>query len=55
MEGYGEIACKPWDVVLPADVITTLSDNLVALAMGQISPEDFAKTMDESLAQNVSK
>lgn len=50
---FGSIACKPWDVLLPADVNATLADNLVSLAMGQLSVEKFVKIIDESLEQNI--
>ncbi len=52
---YGDLACKPWDVMLPADVNSTMADNLVALALGKVTPEDFAKVIDQSLAQNLKK
>ena len=50
---FGEIACKPWDVLLPADVNATLSDNLVSLAMGELSVEKFVDIIDKSLEQNI--
>jgi len=53
MAEIGDLACKPWDTLLPMDTVSTLNDNLVALAMGQISVEDFVQIMDESLAANV--
>jgi raffinose/stachyose/melibiose transport system substrate-binding protein len=52
---YGDLACKPWDVLLPADVNSTMADNLVALALGKVTPDDFAKVIDQSLAQNLKK
>jgi raffinose/stachyose/melibiose transport system substrate-binding protein len=50
---FGGIACFPWDVALAADVVLTLNDNLPALAMGKLSPEDFIQIIDKSLAENV--
>lgn len=50
---FGETATKPWDVLLPADVNTTLADNLVALAMGQLSVDEFVQIIDKSLEENI--
>ncbi len=50
---FGQVACKPWDVLLPADVNSTLSDNLVALAMGELSVEEFVSNIDDSLEENI--
>lgn len=50
---FGKSATKPWDVLLPADVNTTLADNLVALAMGELSVDEFVQIVDESLAANI--
>lgn len=53
MTQIGNVACKPWDTVLPADVVSTLSDNIVALAMGMMTPEEFVQIIDDSLAENI--
>jgi len=53
MEVIGTESCRPWDVVLPADVVATINDNLVGVAMGEMSPADFAAAIDESLALNI--
>lgn len=53
MEVIGTQSCRPWDVVLPADVVATINDNLVGVAMGEMSPADFAAVVDESLALNI--
>jgi raffinose/stachyose/melibiose transport system substrate-binding protein len=53
MEVIGTQSCRPWDVVLPADVVATINDNLVGVAMGEMSPADFAAVVDDSLALNI--
>jgi raffinose/stachyose/melibiose transport system substrate-binding protein len=53
MAEIGTESCKPWDVVLPEDVVATINDNLVGLAMGEMSPVDFAAVVDQSLELNI--
>lgn len=55
MAVIGTESCRPWDVVLPADVVATINDNLVGLAMGEMTPAEFASVVDKSLELNVSK
>jgi len=52
IDSIGSSACRPWDVVLSADVISTINDNLPGLCMGEITPEEFAKIVDDALASN---
>ncbi len=52
IDSIGNTACRPWDVVLSADVISTINDNLPGLCMGEITPEEFAKIVDDALANN---
>lgn len=53
VENIGDTACKPWDVLLPEDVIATFNDNLPGLCMGEISPEECAEIINEALANNI--
>ncbi len=52
IDSIGSTACRPWDVVLSADVISTIDDNLPGLCMGEMTPEQFAKIVDDALANN---
>ncbi len=52
IDSIGSTACRPWDVVLSADVISAINDNLPGLCMGEITPEEFAKIVDDALASN---
>lgn len=52
IDSIGSTACRPWDVILSADVISTINDNLPGLCMGEITPEEFAKIVDDALANN---
>lgn len=45
----GTEACKPWDVLLPTDTVQTLHNELIELAMGTITPEQFCADMDVAL------
>ena len=45
----GTEACKPWDVLLPTDVVQTLHNELIELAMGTITPEQFCEDMDMAM------
>ena len=48
----GSTAARPWDVVLSEDVIATINDNLPGLCMGEETPDEFVKAVDESLKAN---
>ena len=48
----GETAARPWDVVLKEDVVSVINDNLPGLCMGEETPEDFRKAVDEALENN---
>ncbi|MFG1732978.1 ABC transporter substrate-binding protein [Paenibacillus sp. 843] len=54
MDNYGSEFAKPWDTLLDADTNSVMSDLIIKLAMGTISPEDFAKQIDDAIAQNAS-
>jgi raffinose/stachyose/melibiose transport system substrate-binding protein len=45
----GDTACSPWDVSLPTNVTTVISDNLASVAMGQMTPEKCAALIDNAL------
>lgn len=55
IENIGDAACRPWDIVLHEDVIATINDNLPGLCMGEVSPEDFAAILDETLTEHAAK
>ncbi|WP_259445331.1 ABC transporter substrate-binding protein [Paenibacillus lautus] len=54
MDNYGSEFAKPWDTLLDADTNSVMSDLIIKLAMGTITPEDFAKQIDDAIAQNAS-
>ncbi|WP_018751999.1 ABC transporter substrate-binding protein [Paenibacillus sanguinis] len=54
MDNYGSEFAKPWDTLLDANSNSIMSDLIMKLAMGVISPEEFAKQVDDTIAQNVS-
>lgn len=51
MQGIGTYG-KCWDVVLDSETFDYMGSEAIALALGQISPEDFAAEMDETVARN---
>lgn len=55
IEQIGEKACRPWDVVLSEDAVATINDNLPGLCMGEITPEEFAATLDAVLAEHATE
>ncbi|WP_456290070.1 extracellular solute-binding protein [Paenibacillus sp. AK002] len=52
MDNYGSEFAKPWDTLLDADTNSVMSDLIIKLAMGTITPEDFSKQIDDAIAQN---
>lgn len=52
MENTGENFLKPWDTYLDSDTNTVMQDNLLLLASGDLSVDDFCKLIDDSIAQN---
>ncbi|MEK4978221.1 ABC transporter substrate-binding protein [Bacillus sp. FSL K6-6540] len=54
MDHYGSEFAKPWDTLLDADTNSVMSDLIIKLAMGTMTPEDFAKQIDDAIAQNAS-
>lgn len=52
MEGTGEHFLKPWDTYLDADTNTTMQDNMLLLASGDMSADEFVKLVDDSIAAN---
>lgn len=55
MDNTGENFLKPWDTYLDADTNTVMQDNMLLLASGDMSKEDFIKLIDETIATNVTK
>ncbi|MNJ62391.1 hypothetical protein D3C77_582310 [compost metagenome] len=54
MDNYGSEFAKPWDTLLDANTNSIMSDLIIKLAMGATTPQDFAKQIDDTIAQNVS-
>lgn len=52
MGGIGEHFLKPWDCYLDSNTCTVMEDNLLLLAAGDMTPEDFVSVVDASLAEN---
>jgi len=45
----------PWDTQLDPTTNTRLQQELVLLAQGQVTPQEFTKTIDDTIAQNAPK
>ncbi|GIO37755.1 ABC transporter substrate-binding protein [Paenibacillus antibioticophila] len=54
MDNYGSEFAKPWDTLLDANTNSVMSDLIMKLAMGGMTPEEFAKQVDDTVAQNAS-
>lgn len=54
MDNYGAEFAKPWDTLLDANTNSVMSDLIMKLAMGAMTPEEFAKQVDDTIAQNAS-
>ena len=52
MNGIGEHFLKPWDCYLDANTCTVMEDNLLLLAAGDMTAEEFISLVDASLAEN---
>lgn len=52
MDKTGENFLKPWDTYLDADTNTTMQDNMLLVASGDMSAEEFVKLVDDSIAAN---
>jgi len=52
MEGTGEHFLKPWDTYLDADTNTIMQDNMLLLAGGDMSADEFVKLVDDAIAAN---
>jgi raffinose/stachyose/melibiose transport system substrate-binding protein len=52
MTKTGEKFLKPWDCYLDANTNTVLADNLLLLASGDMSTDDFIKLVDDSIKAN---
>lgn len=53
MDNYGSEFAKPWDTLLDANTNSVMSDLIMKLTMGAMTPEEFAKQVDDAIAQNV--
>ncbi|MNI98122.1 hypothetical protein D3C73_1569020 [compost metagenome] len=52
MDNYGSEFAKPWDTLLDPNTNSVMSDLITKLTMGFVTPEDFAKQIDEAIAKN---
>lgn len=50
MNNTGENFLKPWDTYLDSSTNSIMQDNMLLLASGDMSPEDFVKLVDDSIA-----
>jgi len=55
MDNTGVKFLKPWDTYLDPDTNTIMGDNMLLLASGDMSAEDFIKIVDEAIEKNVKK
>lgn len=55
MDKTGENFLKPWDTYLDADTNTIMQDNMLLLASGDMSAEEFIKIVDSAIASNTKK
>lgn len=55
VDQYGSEFAKPWDTLLDANTNSIMSDLIMKVSMGVITPKDFAKQVDDTIAQNVGK
>ncbi|MFM9279739.1 ABC transporter substrate-binding protein [Paenibacillus jiagnxiensis] len=53
MDNYGSEFAKPWDTLLDPNTNSVMSDLIIKLMMGAMTPEEFAKQIDDTIAQNV--
>lgn len=53
MKSTGEYFLKPWDTYLDADTNTIMQDNMLLLASGDLSADEFCKIVDDAIKQNV--
>ncbi|NQX47789.1 extracellular solute-binding protein [Paenibacillus tritici] len=52
MDNYGSEFAKPWDTLLDPNTNSVMSDLITKMTMGFMTPEDFAKQIDEAIAKN---
>lgn len=52
MQKTGENFLKPWDTYLDSDTNTVMQDNLLLLASGDMSTDEFCKMIDDAIAAN---
>ncbi|MEK3788118.1 ABC transporter substrate-binding protein [Paenibacillus sp. FSL K6-1230] len=53
MDNYGTEFAKPWDTLLDPNTNSVMSDLIIKLMMRATTPEEFAKEIDNTIAQNV--
>ena len=53
MEKTGKNFLKPWDTYLDVDTNTVMQDNMLLLAAGDMTVDDFIKIVDDAIASNV--
>jgi raffinose/stachyose/melibiose transport system substrate-binding protein len=55
VDNLGDEVAFPWDTQLDPTTNTRLQQELVLLVQGQITPEKFTKTIDDTIAENAPK
>jgi len=55
VDNLGDEVAFPWDTQLDPTTNTRLQQELVLLVQGEISPEKFTKTIDDTIAENAPK
>lgn len=54
IDAYGEQPLKPWDAVIDPDTYTFLGEGAAMIATGDMTPEEYAAQLDESVASAAS-
>ena len=52
MQKTGENFLKPWDTYLDSNTNTVMQDNLLLLASGDLTVDEFCRLVDNSIAEN---
>jgi len=54
-DDLGDQVAFPWDTQLDPTTNTRLQQELVLLVQGEISPDEFTSTIDDTIAENAPK
>lgn len=55
MNNTGENFLKPWDTYLDSDTNMIMQDNMLLIASGDITPEEYAQLVDDSIKANANQ